>query len=146
MSLLEKALQYREKYLNKNIIDSSIGLLNRALSYLGLKKTNQRESSITVKPEDSIKLSDENETTKLETDTIFNKIQTIGPLNEKDTHIDQSSKYYSIINDISNDMSALLLENDAHIKFNDIITQHFKFIKNVLLIYSPSQQKFIYWY
>jgi hypothetical protein len=60
--------------------------------------------------------------------------------------INDEENYYDIINNISKDMSTLILDQSAYKKFNSIISDHFKFSKSALFIYFPPKQKFIYWY
>ena len=72
------------------------------------------------------------------------EIQEILPKIEE--KIQKEEKYYDIINNISKDMSTLILDDFAYKKFNSIISDNFNFSKSALLIYNPPKQKFIYWH
>ena len=139
MSLLEKAFRYRQKFLNAHSIGSCKGLLNRAFEYLR-SKIGKKKSPFDIKKANDISLTQENKT--------FTKtnepINTIDILSEQSA-IDQESIYHQTIIDISKEMSTFSIDKKAYIKFNNIIAQNFNFTKNALLIYSPHENKFIFW-
>lgn len=125
MSLLEKCIAYRERFLKEHQIGGTPGLLKRTLLFI-----TPKNDTLDITPE----ITRENYRGADKTATaILPKAQ---PEEEK--------KYYKTIFDISNDLSNLVVSEDSFADFNRIIADNFYFSKNALLIYSPEEQKFIY--
>jgi hypothetical protein len=128
MSLLVKALKYREKYLKEHIIGSCLGLLKKVLLYVNHKK-NKSNLKIPVKKEKIVNTNLEAKKIKAQDK---NKQSVI--IDFSDT-IDQVSKELSQLSA----SSRLSYEN-----LLNIISSNFHFIKSALLTYSPIKDKFIY--
>lgn len=137
MSFLEKALAYRQQYLQTHP-GSSVGLLKKALKYLELKDEGVIDSKEDI--ELNIDLGPDVDTSiKEETHLEKSDIEEVVKVEDK------TFEYFEIIDKIANEVSTLPLTEDAHIKLNDIIANNFNLTKSALLIYSPEDQKFIYW-
>jgi hypothetical protein len=93
------------------------------------------------------KLTDFKEDIAKHSEEVLEEFETVEENEVSDTADSvQSSFYFDIINNISKDMSTLIVDDIAYKKFNEIISNNFNFIKSALLIYFPPKQKFILWH
>ena len=98
--------------------------------------TSQLDADFDEQPNiESDEMSDSND--QIEKSTDKSKEEKFSILNEI------VENYYDKINNISKEMSVLILDNETYNKFNSIISSNFNFTKSALLVYSPPDQKFI---
>lgn len=128
MSLLVKALKYREKYLKEHIIGSCLGLLKKVLLYINYKKNSHKLE------------------TPIKKDKITNTNVEIKKIKTPDKNKpNKPSDYSDIIDHISNELSQL--SASTTLTYESIIkkiSSNFHFIKSALLTYSPLKDKFIF--
>lgn len=150
MGLLNKALIYRNNYLNKLDSENSSGLLKRAMNYVEgidnldnyLKIENDKYHFEVPVLEDSMNLSkyydDEN---ILDNDQSEEKIELI----DEDDKLNKFSNYFDVLNKIADELSSVSLKNDPSERLIRILSNNFKFKKDILLIYNFDEEKFVYW-
>ena len=115
MSLLVKALRYREKFLKEHKLGSCMGLLKRVILYL--KSLNKKNN--------------------------FNETYSVAEKLEETETI--PSKYSKIIDSVNEKLSQLSRDkNSSYEKLNNIISDKFHFTKSALLIFSPEKNKFLF--
>ena len=95
MSLLDKAIKFRNRFLNQHLIGKSLGLLNRAESFIFLKNSENINFDYII---DSKKEKKENND--------FNNIVLKEP--SIDESSDSKKKFYLKINKISNEIAKII--------------------------------------
>lgn len=132
MSLLVKALKYRERYLKEHLVGSCLGLLKKVLLYINHKKnknileTPQRKDEV---------INDKLEIKKAKSPDKKRNIKTL----------DKTTIYSDIIDHISNELSQQ--SDSSTLSYNSLIktiSSNFHFTKCALLTYSPLKDKFIF--
>ncbi len=131
MSLLVRALKYRERFLKEHIFGSCLGLLKKVLMYVKLKKNKRKLDTPTITDKKSDK--------EIKTDLKI-KVEKTPNKNKSAITLD----YSDIVDHISGEISQFSASNNLTFdNINNIISKNFQFIKSALLTYSPLKDKFI---